>query len=107
MGKTECSLPARVNRIVPAQHLRSSFPFETLPERWLGSVSGSRLAQCSDNCVHKMRSLGNWLRIAAIISGLGVPNFPRPIEKINFSGLLAAHNSVAKAERLLLAGPPP
>src|SRR5258708_24363474 len=86
MGKTEGSLPDRVNRIVPAQHLRSSFPFETLPERWLGSVSGSRLAQCSDNCVHKMRSLGNWLRIAAIISGLGVPNFPdRKSTRLNSS----------------------
>ena len=31
-------------RIVPAQHLQSSLPFETLSERWTGSLSGKHLA---------------------------------------------------------------
>lgn len=41
MGKTVASFSARLNDIVPAQHLRSSFPLETLLVRCGGSVVGN------------------------------------------------------------------
>jgi hypothetical protein len=47
------------------------------------------------------------LRTAVTISGLGVSYLPRPIEKINFFGLLALQKLVAKVDRSVLAGPPP
>ena len=96
----------RSNEIVPAQHLRNSPPFAVLPkDGWV--LWKELLAQCSDNWVHKIRMVVDRTRTAVTISGLGVSYLPRPIEKINFFGLLALQKLVAKVDRSVLAGPPP
>ena len=61
---------ARVKVIVPAQHRRNSFPFDTPSPIWAGRVAGSRLAQCSDSCVHKILTWGISALAADTISGL-------------------------------------